>query len=144
MYRIYKGIQENVNKKGPFFKDLFAFCHKYKLYWLRRGFYTPILDFLIFRNCKSIIILLIFNILINKERAGVTFSETKTKTKVTKIWHGSWNRRYLSKFFYCLFSPNYTILNHLRQTYFFFIKISPEILILSVELKCKFTFTFTL
>jgi len=53
--RIYKGIQENVNKKGPFFKELFAYCHKYKLYWLRRGFYTPVLDFLIFRNVKKLV-----------------------------------------------------------------------------------------
>ena len=48
--RIYKGIQENVNKKGPFFKDLFAYCHKYKLYWLRKGFYTPLLDAIIYRQ----------------------------------------------------------------------------------------------
>ena len=34
---------------GPFFKELFDFCHQYKLRWMRRGFSTPLLDFLIFR-----------------------------------------------------------------------------------------------
>jgi len=53
--RIYKGIQENVNKKGPFFKDLFSYCHKYKLYWLRKGFSTPLLDFFIFRNVRALV-----------------------------------------------------------------------------------------
>jgi len=53
--RIFKGIQENINKKGPFFTKLFEFCHSYKLGWLRRGFKTPLLDFFIFRNVRALV-----------------------------------------------------------------------------------------
>jgi len=53
--RIFKGIQENVLKKGPFFRDLFEFCHRYKLRWLQQGFKTPILDFFIFRNVQKLV-----------------------------------------------------------------------------------------
>jgi len=53
--RIFKGIQEKVNKKGDFFKALFDFSHKYKKSWVRRGFNTPILDFLVFRNVQNLV-----------------------------------------------------------------------------------------
>ena len=53
--RIFKGIQEKVNKKGDFFKALFKFSHKYKHSWMRRGYNTPILDFLVFRNVQSLV-----------------------------------------------------------------------------------------
>ena len=53
--RIFKGIQEKVNKKGDFFKALFDFSHKYKQGWIRRGYKTPILDFLVFRNVQSLV-----------------------------------------------------------------------------------------
>ncbi|XP_023343813.1 LOW QUALITY PROTEIN: long-chain-fatty-acid--CoA ligase 4-like [Eurytemora carolleeae] len=53
--RIFKGIQENINKKGPFFTALFEFAHKYKLKCLRRGFKTPLLDFFIFRNVRALV-----------------------------------------------------------------------------------------
>jgi long-chain acyl-CoA synthetase len=53
--RIFKGIQENINKKGPFFSALFEFAHKYKLSWLKRGFKTPLLDFFIFRNVRALV-----------------------------------------------------------------------------------------
>lgn len=53
--RIFKGIQENVNKKGPFFKALFDFCHKYKASWIRRGYSTPIMDRLIFKSVRDLV-----------------------------------------------------------------------------------------
>ena len=53
--RIFKGIQEKVNKRGDFFKALFDFSHKYKQSWVRRGYKTPILDFLVFRNVQSLV-----------------------------------------------------------------------------------------
>jgi len=53
--RIFKGIQEKVNKKGDFFKALFDFSHKYKKSWVRRGYNTPILDFLVFRNVQNLV-----------------------------------------------------------------------------------------
>jgi len=53
--RIFKGIQESVAKKGPFFKSLFAHCHAYKLYWLKKGFKTPVMDAIIFRNVRALV-----------------------------------------------------------------------------------------
>lgn len=53
--RIFKGIQENINKKGEFFKVLFEFCFKYKMDWLKRGFTTPLLDLIIYRNVRSLV-----------------------------------------------------------------------------------------
>ena len=53
--RIFKGIQENVGKKGPFFKALFDYCHKYKQKWSRRGYTTPIMDTLIFRSIRKLV-----------------------------------------------------------------------------------------
>ena len=53
--RIYKGIQEKVAKKGPFFKSLLDFCYRYKSYYRKRGMNTPILDRLIFKNMRAIV-----------------------------------------------------------------------------------------
>jgi len=53
--RIFKGIQEKVNKKGDFFRALFDFSHKYKQSWVRRGYNTPILDFFVFRNVQNLV-----------------------------------------------------------------------------------------
>lgn len=53
--RIYKGIQEKVAKKGPFFKRLLEFCYRYKSYYKKRGMETPILDRLIFKNMRAIV-----------------------------------------------------------------------------------------
>ena len=53
--RIFKGIQEKVNKKGDFFRALFDFSHKYKKSWVRRGYNTPILDFFVFRNVQNLV-----------------------------------------------------------------------------------------
>ena len=53
--RIFKGIQENVGKKGEFFKALFAWCHQYKQGWARRGYTTPVLDALVFRSIRQLV-----------------------------------------------------------------------------------------
>eukprot|EP00092_Neocalanus_flemingeri_P033660 GFUD01036591.1.p1 GENE.GFUD01036591.1~~GFUD01036591.1.p1 ORF type:complete len:712 (-),score=115.95 GFUD01036591.1:595-2730(-) len=53
--RIFKGIQENVNKKGDFFKALFAYCHKYKMEWQRKGYTTPIMDRLVFKSVRALV-----------------------------------------------------------------------------------------
>ena len=54
--RIFKGIQENVGKKGAFFKALFDYCHQYKQKWTRRGYTTPIMDLLIFRSIRKLVV----------------------------------------------------------------------------------------
>jgi len=53
--RIYKGIQQKVSKKGPFFRRLIDFCYRYKSAYRRRGMPTPILDFLIFNKMSAIV-----------------------------------------------------------------------------------------
>ena len=51
--RIYKGVTENVKKKGEFVSQLMEFCIKYKSECSARGEITPILDRLIFRFVMS-------------------------------------------------------------------------------------------
>jgi len=53
--RIFKGIQENVRKKGDFSQKLFDFCVKYKKAATDRGEQTPIMDRLIFRAIRRLI-----------------------------------------------------------------------------------------
>lgn len=53
--RIYKGIQENVNQRGPFFRKLLKFCYKYKSFYRRHGMKTPIMDALIFKNMRALV-----------------------------------------------------------------------------------------
>jgi long-subunit acyl-CoA synthetase (AMP-forming) len=40
---------------GEFFKVLFDFCYKYKMDWLKKGFTTPLLDLIIYRNVRSLV-----------------------------------------------------------------------------------------
>ena len=47
--RIYKGVTENIKKKGEFVSQLMDFCIDYKIGCSRRGEVTPILDRLIFK-----------------------------------------------------------------------------------------------
>ena len=47
--RIYKGVTENIKKKGEFVSQLMDFCIDYKIQCSRRGEITPILDKLIFK-----------------------------------------------------------------------------------------------
>jgi len=53
--RIYKGVHENVHKKGDFFEKLFDFCVKYKQDAAAKGLPTPIMDRLIFKGVKALI-----------------------------------------------------------------------------------------
>jgi len=53
--RIYKGINENVRKKGEFTENLFNFCVKYKMAATARGEVTPIMDRLIFKSVRQLI-----------------------------------------------------------------------------------------
>jgi len=53
--RIYKGIHENINGKGVFFKRLMDFCYAYKSYYRQRGMGTPIMDYLIFRKMRALV-----------------------------------------------------------------------------------------
>merc|ERR1712002_178057 len=53
--RIYKGVHENVKKKGDFFEKLFNFCVEYKKAAVKRGESTPIMDKLIFKNVRALI-----------------------------------------------------------------------------------------
>merc|ERR1719347_1817381 len=53
--RIYKGVSENVKKKGEFVSQLMEFCIKYKSECSARGEITPILDRLIFRSIRMLV-----------------------------------------------------------------------------------------
>jgi long-chain acyl-CoA synthetase len=53
--RIYKGIHENVRKKGEFSEKLFDFCVRYKMAAAERGEVTPVMDRLIFRAVRNLI-----------------------------------------------------------------------------------------
>eukprot|EP00092_Neocalanus_flemingeri_P029333 GFUD01031845.1.p1 GENE.GFUD01031845.1~~GFUD01031845.1.p1 ORF type:complete len:722 (+),score=229.22 GFUD01031845.1:206-2371(+) len=53
--RIYKGVTENIRKKGEFVSALMDFCIKYKLNCTRRGEVTPIMDKLIFRSIRLLV-----------------------------------------------------------------------------------------
>jgi len=53
--RIYKGVTENIRKKGAFVSALMDFCIKYKLDCSRRGEQTPIMDRLIFRSIRMLV-----------------------------------------------------------------------------------------
>ena len=47
--RIYKGVTENIRKKGEFVSQLMDYCIKYKIMCSKRGQVTPIIDRLLFR-----------------------------------------------------------------------------------------------
>merc|ERR1719317_819683 len=53
--RIYKGVNENIRKKGTFVTALMDFAVKYKLECSRRGEETPIMDRLLFREIRSLV-----------------------------------------------------------------------------------------
>lgn len=53
--RIYKGIHENVRKKGEFTEKLFDYCVRYKMAAAERGETTPIMDRLIFKAVRMLI-----------------------------------------------------------------------------------------
>lgn len=53
--RIYKGVTENIRKKGAFVSSLMDFCIDYKLQCSARGENTPIMDRLIFRSIRLLV-----------------------------------------------------------------------------------------
>jgi len=52
---IYKGINANVKRKGEFFRQLVDLCYRYRLGWTRKGYDTPIMNFLIFSKFRAIV-----------------------------------------------------------------------------------------
>ena len=55
MDRIYKNIIDSVEKRGPTFKKIFHYCFNYKLYWVKCGMTTPLLDKLIFSKISKLL-----------------------------------------------------------------------------------------
>ena len=55
MDRIYKNIIDSVEKRGPTFKKIFEYCFNYKLYWVKHGMTTPLLDKLIFSKISKLL-----------------------------------------------------------------------------------------
>ena len=55
MDRIYKNILDSVEKRGPTFRKIFEYCFNYKLYWIKRGMRTPILDRIVFGKIQSLL-----------------------------------------------------------------------------------------
>jgi len=53
--RIFKGVTENIRKKGEFVSALMDFCIKYKLDCTNKGGVTPIMDRLIFRSIRMLV-----------------------------------------------------------------------------------------
>lgn len=53
--RIRKGIEVVLESKGALAKFLFAFAQPYKTYWKKRGFDTPILNRIVFKQTKLIL-----------------------------------------------------------------------------------------
>lgn len=53
--RISKGINDKVNAEAPFKKAIFKFAYGYKSKWMNRGYTTPLLDALIFKNVAKLL-----------------------------------------------------------------------------------------
>jgi len=53
--RIYKGVTENIKKKGEFVSRLMDYCIQYKLGRTRNGEVTPILDRVLFSGIRALI-----------------------------------------------------------------------------------------
>jgi len=53
--RIFKGVTDNIRKKGEFVTQLMDLCIKYKTECSRKGQVTPILDRLIFRSVRMLV-----------------------------------------------------------------------------------------
>ncbi|XP_050052009.2 fatty acid CoA ligase Acsl3-like [Dermacentor andersoni] len=53
--RIRKAIEQALSQKGCVAQGLFAFALPYKSYWRKKGFTTPILNRIVFRNTKYIL-----------------------------------------------------------------------------------------
>ena len=55
MDRIFKNIIDSVDKRGPTFRKIFEFCFNYKLYWVKYGMKTPLLDKFVFSKIKALL-----------------------------------------------------------------------------------------
>lgn len=53
--RIRKGIVQKIESKGPFLTGLFNFIVDYKKFWTRKGFTTPIINFVICRKVNQML-----------------------------------------------------------------------------------------
>lgn len=53
--RIYKGVTENIKKKGEFVSQLMEYCVKYKIACSKKGQVTPIIDRLLFRTIRLLV-----------------------------------------------------------------------------------------
>uniref|UniRef100_A0A6G1SB85 long-chain-fatty-acid--CoA ligase n=1 Tax=Aceria tosichella TaxID=561515 RepID=A0A6G1SB85_9ACAR len=53
--RIRKGIVQKIESKGPFLAGLFNFIVDYKKFWTRKGFTTPLINFLICRKVNQML-----------------------------------------------------------------------------------------
>lgn len=53
--RIRKGIVQKIESKGPFLAGLFNFIVDYKKFWTRKGFTTPIINFVICRKVNQML-----------------------------------------------------------------------------------------
>ena len=55
MDKIYKGINANIQKAGPFKAKLIDFCVRYRGDWVKRGYDTPIMNKVIFSKLRNIV-----------------------------------------------------------------------------------------
>lgn len=53
--RIRKGIVQKIESKGPFLAGLFNFIVDYKKFWTRKGFTTPLINFVICRKVNQML-----------------------------------------------------------------------------------------
>ncbi|XP_076331035.1 fatty acid CoA ligase Acsl3-like isoform X1 [Tachypleus tridentatus] len=53
--RIRKSVTEIAEGKGGFSKAFFRFAIKYKLWWIKKGFRTPLLDKIVFKKVRQLI-----------------------------------------------------------------------------------------
>jgi len=52
---IFKGIKQNVAKRGELFEQLIELCYRYRLKWVRLGHDTPIMNRIVFSKFKAIV-----------------------------------------------------------------------------------------
>ena len=53
--RIFKGVTENIKKRGEFLTKLMDYCINYRSECTKRGEITPIMDRLLFKNIRALI-----------------------------------------------------------------------------------------
>jgi len=53
--RICKGITDKVNKGSPLQKSIFKYCYDYKCKWDRRGYDSPLADYIVFRKINRLL-----------------------------------------------------------------------------------------